>query len=50
MSEKSDVVTFRLAPALKAAAIKAASADGRTLSSWLANLVRGNLAKKAKPK
>lgn len=50
MAEKSIVVTFRLSAADKAAAIKAASAQGRSLSSWLQFLVRGNLAKKAKPK
>lgn len=50
MTKKSDVVTFRLPPALKAAAIKAASAEGHTLSSWLQNLVRGKLAMKAKSK
>jgi len=46
--KKSDVITFRLPPDVKAAAIKAAAADGRTLSGWLGLLVRENLAKKAK--
>jgi hypothetical protein len=48
--EKSEVVTFRLSKADKAAAIKAASAEGRKLSSWLQHLVRGNLTRKAKRK
>jgi predicted HicB family RNase H-like nuclease len=38
-------ITFRVAPALKAAAEKAAKADSRTLSSWLVKVVTDATAK-----
>ena len=47
MEKKTAVITIRLSPADKAAAIKAASAEGHKLSGWVAKLVRGNLTTKA---
>lgn len=44
-SNKTDLVSFRLAPALKKAALAAATADHRTLSGWLEKIVRENLPK-----
>lgn len=48
MEKKTVVVNFRLSAADKAAAGKRAASQGRTLSNYLAVLVRGDLQKKAK--
>jgi len=42
-SNKTELVTFRLAPAVKKAALAAAAADSRTLSGWLEKIVRDSL-------
>lgn len=48
MDKKTSIVSFRLVPAVKLAAERAAAADGRKLSSWLVKLVKDNLPAKGK--
>ena len=47
---KTDVVRLRIAPELKAQAQARAEAENRSLSNWLENLIRRELAKPDEPK